>query len=111
MGLSFDGRIAEDFKLATGTFVSEGPLRRKIIALGAPYIQDVVLTGINLEEVGALIISTTAVRMLAGLGNDASLQQVLQSDAVAAHFQKVVVDLALNATDSAQPHSQAACHA
>ena len=86
MGLSFDGRIAEDFKLATGTFVSEGPLRRKIIALGASYIQDVVLTGIKLEEVGALIISTTAARKLAGLGSDASLQQVWQSDAVAAHF-------------------------
>ena len=36
-GLKFDGRIAEDFKLATGTFVSVGPLRAKIIAAGAPY--------------------------------------------------------------------------
>jgi acyl-CoA synthetase (AMP-forming)/AMP-acid ligase II len=42
-GLKFDGRIAEDFKLATGTFVSVGPLRAKVIAAGAPYIQDVVL--------------------------------------------------------------------
>ncbi|MDF2467522.1 MAG: trans-feruloyl-CoA synthase, partial [Ramlibacter sp.] len=39
LGLKFDGRIAEDFKLATGTFVSVGPLRAKIIAAGAPYIQ------------------------------------------------------------------------
>ncbi len=44
-GLRFDGRIAEDFKLATGTFVSVGPLRARIIAAGAPYVQDAVLTG------------------------------------------------------------------
>ncbi len=54
-GLKFDGRIAEDFKLATGTFVSVGPLRAKIIAAGAPYVQDAVLTGLNLKEVGALV--------------------------------------------------------
>ncbi len=101
VGLSFDGRIAEDFKLATGTFVSVGPLRAKIIAAGAPYIQDAVLTGINLKEVGALIIPTTAVRKLAGLGADASLQQVLQSAPVATHFQKVVNELAKTATGSA----------
>ncbi len=53
-GLRFDGRIAEDFKLATGTFVSVGPLRAKVSTAGAPYVQDVVLTGINLKEVGAL---------------------------------------------------------
>jgi feruloyl-CoA synthase len=66
-GLKFDGRIAEDFKLATGTFVSVGPLRAKIIAAGAPYVQDAVITGINLHEVGALIFPTPAVRKLAGL--------------------------------------------
>ena len=55
-GLKFDGRIAEDFKLATGTFVSVGPLRARMIAAGAPLIQDVVITGINEKEVGALII-------------------------------------------------------
>ena len=32
LGLRFDGRIAEDFKLATGTFVSVGPMRAKIVA-------------------------------------------------------------------------------
>ena len=38
-GLAFDGRIAEDFKLSTGTFVSVGPMRAKIIVAGAPYIR------------------------------------------------------------------------
>jgi feruloyl-CoA synthase len=90
LGLKFDGRIAEDFKLATGTFVSVGPLRSKIIAAGAPYIQDAVLTGINLKEVGAMVFPTPAVRALSGLGAEAPLADVLASAPVLAHFQKVV---------------------
>jgi len=100
-GLKFDGRIAEDFKLATGTFVSVGPLRAKIIAAGAPFIQDVVLTGINLKEVGAMVFPTAAVRNLSGLGADVSLHEVLDHPAVLAHFQTVVNDLASVATGSA----------
>ena len=101
LGLKFDGRIAEDFKLATGTFVSVGPLRGKIIAAGAPYIQDVVLTGLNLKEVGAMVFPTQAVRQLSGLPADASFHDVLESAPVLAHFQKVVDDLARTATGSA----------
>lgn len=100
-GLKFDGRIAEDFKLATGTFVSVGPLRAKIIAAGAPYVQDAVLTGINLKEVGALIFPTGAVRQLAGLPANAPLQQVLESAPVQVHFQKVADELARSGTGSA----------
>ncbi len=100
-GLKFDGRIAEDFKLATGTFVSVGPLRARIIAAGAPYVQDAVLTGINLKEVGALIFPTAAVRQLAGLAASAPLQQVLESAPVQAHFQKVADELARSGTGSA----------
>ena len=101
LGLKFDGRIAEDFKLATGTFVSVGPLRGKIIAAGAPYIQDVVLTGINLKEVGAMVFPTPAVRALSGMPAYAPLADVLGSEAVLAHFQKVLNDLAKTATGSA----------
>jgi len=100
-GLRFDGRIAEDFKLATGTFVSVGPLRGKIIAAGAPYVQDAVITGINLKEVGALVFPTAAVRKLAGLPDGAPLKQVVESAAVQAHFQKVINDLAASGTGSA----------
>ncbi|MDI1275461.1 feruloyl-CoA synthase [Polaromonas sp.] len=100
-GLKFDGRIAEDFKLGTGTFVSVGPLRAKIIAAGAPYVQDAVLTGINLKEVGALIFPTAACRALSGLGPEASLKEVLQSAPVQARFQKLLDDLAATATGSA----------
>ena len=101
LGLRFDGRIAEDFKLATGTFVSVGPLRARITAYGAPYVQDAVLTGLNLKEVGALIFPTQAVRELARLPADAPMAEVLAHHAVQAHFQHVLDKLALDATGSA----------
>jgi feruloyl-CoA synthase len=100
-GLKFDGRIAEDFKLATGTFVSVGPLRAKIVAAGAPYVQDVVLTGINLKEVGAMVFPTQAVRALSGLDANTPFADVLTSAPVIAHFQTVINALAANATGSA----------
>lgn len=100
-GLKFDGRIAEDFKLATGTFVSVGPLRSKIIAAGAPYIQDVVLTGINLKEVGAMVFPSAAVRTLANFPADAAMADVLASAPVIAQFQQIVNALAQGATGSA----------
>ena len=101
LGLKFDGRIAEDFKLATGTFVSVGPLRGKIIAAGAPYVQDAVITGLNLKEVGALVFPTAACRTLADLPPTASMQEVLESPAVQKHFQQVLNHLDLSATGSA----------
>ncbi|MES2584538.1 MAG: feruloyl-CoA synthase [Pseudomonadota bacterium] len=100
-GLRFDGRIAEDFKLATGTFVSVGPLRARITAAGAPYIQDVVLTGINCKEVGAMVFPTQAVRKLSPLPADAAMADVLACEAVIAHFQTVLNTLASQATGSA----------
>ena len=101
LGLKFDGRIAEDFKLATGTFVNVGPLRAKIIAAGAPFIQDVVLTGINLKEVGAMVFPTPAVRTLAGMPPETSMHDVLDHPAVIAHFQTVADQLARESTGSA----------
>ena len=101
LGLRFDGRIAEDFKLATGTFVSVGPLRARIIAAGAPCVQDAVITGLNRNEVGALIFPTPAVRALSGLGPQSSLADVLASAPVRAHFQALVDSLAREATGSA----------
>jgi feruloyl-CoA synthase len=94
LGLRFDGRIDEDFKLATGTFVSVGPLRSKIIAAGAPYVQDVVITGLNGHEVGALIFPTAKVRELAALDASATLQEVLESAPVQSHFSALCERLA-----------------
>src|SRR3954468_8476033 len=55
-GFDFDGRIAEDFKLASGTWVSVGPLRARFIAACAPLVRDVVIAGINRDEVSALAV-------------------------------------------------------
>jgi feruloyl-CoA synthase len=55
-GFDFDGRIAEDFKLASGTWVSVGPLRARFIAACAPLVRDVVIAGINRDEVSALVV-------------------------------------------------------
>jgi feruloyl-CoA synthase len=101
LGLKFDGRIAEDFKLATGTFVSVGPMRAKIIAAGAPYVQDAVITGLNMREVGALLFPAPAIRKLAGLPDGAALKDVLESEPVQRHFQQVVTELAADSTGSA----------
>ena len=100
-GLRFDGRVAEDFKLSTGTFVSVGPLRAKIVAACAPYVQDAVITGLNRREVGALLVPTPRIRQLCDLPADTPLEQVLQNAAVQAHFQTVVDALASGATGSA----------
>ena len=100
-GLRFDGRIAEDFKLATGTFVSVGPLRARIIAAGAPYVQDAVLTGLNLKEVGAMLFPSQALRGLAGLPADTAMNEVIASQPVQAWLQELVNTLARSGTGSA----------
>jgi feruloyl-CoA synthase len=64
-------------------------------------VQDVVLTGINLKEVGAMVFPTQAVRGLSGLPADASMADVLASAPVVAHFQTVVDALSKNSTGSA----------
>ncbi|MCW1381619.1 AMP-binding protein [Novosphingobium sp. KCTC 2891] len=53
-GLVFDGRITEDFKLDSGTWVSVGTLRPDVIAACAPYIQDLVIAGQDKPYIGVL---------------------------------------------------------
>jgi feruloyl-CoA synthase len=101
-GLRFDGRIAEDFKLATGTFVSVGPLRARIILAGDPCVQDAVITGLNRDEVGALIVPRPDdCRALSGLPDHAPLPEVLHHPVVRAFFQRLLDRLFAQATGSA----------
>ena len=55
-GLLFDGRIAEDFKLGTGTWVSVGPLRAAFISHFAPYVRDVVIGGADRDYIGVIVV-------------------------------------------------------
>ena len=101
-GLRFDGRIAEDFKLSTGTFVNVGPLRMKIVLAGDPLVQDVVLTGLNRDDIGALIFPRLDdTRRRFGLGADTTPAQVLAHPEVRGFFQALVDRLWREGTGSA----------
>src|SRR5947208_4816757 len=66
-GLLFDGRVTEDFKLATGTWVNVGTLRARLLSQLEPYARDVVVAGADRNEIGALIFANLdACRKLAG---------------------------------------------
>jgi feruloyl-CoA synthase len=63
-GVVFDGRVAEDFKLTTGTWVSVGTLRIKVVSALAPLAQDVVITGHDQAEACALVFPSPQAREL-----------------------------------------------
>ena len=80
-GLRFAGRIAEQFKLVTGTWVSAGTLRAQLVAACAPWVRDVVICGINENFIAALIWPnlSACTQLVAGVEAD-----VFTSDAVMA---------------------------
>ncbi|HEU5019810.1 MAG TPA: feruloyl-CoA synthase, partial [Pseudolabrys sp.] len=97
-GLLFDGRIAEDFKLSTGTWVSVGPLRARFIDHFAPYVRDVVLAGSNRNEIGALIFpDLTACRSLAP---DVPTESILTDPRLQALFAERLKSLARQSVGS-----------
>ncbi|NKE64282.1 feruloyl-CoA synthase [Ramlibacter sp. RBP-2] len=63
-GVAFDGRVAEDFKLSTGTWVSVGTLRPRIVSAMAPHVADVVITGHDRDEMGLLVFPTPQARAI-----------------------------------------------
>ncbi|WP_414157074.1 feruloyl-CoA synthase [Pseudomonas sp. BNK-15] len=86
-GLMFDGRIAEDFKLSSGVFVSVGPLRNRAVLEGSPYVQDIVVAAPDRECLGILVFPRLPeCRQLAGLPAAASDAEVLGSGAVRSWF-------------------------
>jgi len=78
-GVVFNGRVAEDFKLTSGTWVSVGTLRLKVVNALAPYAQDVVITGHDRSEVGALVFLTEAGRALPHKGFAAQARAALKA--------------------------------
>ena len=102
-GIVFDGRIAEDFKLLTGTWVSVGPLKTRIVLHFAPYVRDVVMTGADRDELGALFFADTeACRALCPeLPREAPDAAVLRHEAVRRRFEELLTELAGTATGSA----------
>jgi feruloyl-CoA synthase len=77
-GLFFDGRVAEDFKLNSGTWVSVGTLRVAGIAALAPLAQDIVVTGHGGDHVRFLVFpNIVACRAHAGLPENAGVDDVI----------------------------------
>jgi feruloyl-CoA synthase len=100
-GLMFNGRLAEDFKLSTGTWVSVGPLRSKILMQAAGYAHDVVIAGHDRGFAAALVFpNLSRCRELAGMASDASASDVLRHPAVTSRFKAIFDDLARQATGS-----------
>jgi feruloyl-CoA synthase len=99
-GLLFDGRLAEDFKLATGTWVSVGPLRTAFIAHCAPLVRDVVLAGADRDAITALVFpDVDACRKLApNLAPDAPPAAVNADPRVRREFARLLDALAETST-------------
>jgi feruloyl-CoA synthase len=99
-GLLFDGRIAEDFKLATGTWVSVGPLRASFIAHFAPLVRDVVFAGADRDEVTALVFpDLDACKKLApDLAPDAAAHALVTDARVTAQFVRLLDSFAAAST-------------
>ena len=101
-GLLFDGRIAEDFKLSTGTWVSVGPLRTQVILACAPLVHDVVFAAPDRDEIAALIFPQfDACRELCPeLAAGATAAEVVAHPAVRGRFQQLLGAFTSAATGS-----------
>ena len=100
-GLLFDGRLAEDFKLASGTWVSAGALRAQFVDHCAPLVRDAVIAGADRDDIGVLVFpDIEACRRLAGAAADAAVPAVLADAGVRAEFRRRLRALAAQSTGS-----------
>ena len=102
-GFEFDGRVAEDFKLATGTWVSVGPLRGRFVEAFDPFVRDAAVAGHDRDDIGMLVFpDEAAVRKLAShLPPDVSFADVLADARIKLVFHERLTALARGATGSA----------
>lgn len=106
-GILFDGRVSEDFKLTTGTWVSVGTLRLRVVAALMPYVQDVVVAGHDRDEIGLLMFPTPALRKLA---NDET--GAMSGEQMAAHPEvRALLSAALTELNAGQGSSGRAARA
>ena len=103
LGLRFNGRIVEDFKLSSGTWVNVGAMRTAVLALGMPYLHDVVFTGHDRDELGMLVfLSPVATRLCPQLDRDAAYHDIAGHAEVHAWLRELLGKLAERATGSSQ---------
>lgn len=100
-GMVFAGRIAEDFKLNTGTWVHVGALRSQLIALGRGLIQDVVITGHDKEFIGAIVFpNLDYCKKIAASENNFLLNDLIRDLSVKQKLQDVLNEIAIKSTGS-----------
>ena len=101
-GMVFDGRLAEDFKLSSGTWVSVGPLRARVLTHFSPLLRDCVIAGIDRDEVGMLVFpDLDACRGLCSdLSAAATAAEILANNSVHGAFQRLLESFAATATGS-----------
>jgi len=94
-GLLFDGRIAEDFKLSSGTWVSVGALRARFVDHCAPLIRDAVIAGADRDDIAALVFpDIEACRKVADLPAEAPAAAVIGNATLRAEFRRRLTALA-----------------
>jgi feruloyl-CoA synthase len=100
-GLRFDGRLGENFKLLTGTWVSVGALRDRLVTAASPLIRDAAITGENRSEVGALIfLDPLQARRLAGLDDSVPDTEAFAHPVVRQRLQSALDGLAAQSSGS-----------
>jgi len=100
-GMVFNGRIAEDFKLNTGTWVNVGILKAQLIAEGNGLVQDAVITGHDNEFVGAIVFpEINYCRRKFGLGSDVSLTDMAKHPQILDELSDVLNRLSKKSTGS-----------
>lgn len=101
-GLVFDGRIAEDFKLSTGTWVNVGILKAKVLAAGSPIVQDVVIAGLDREYIGAILfLNPEACKKKANLSPETSNEEAFVHESIQEFVEQLLKILGESATGSA----------
>jgi feruloyl-CoA synthase len=102
LGFVFDGRLADDFKLDSGTWVGTAALRARVLEHGAPYVVDAVIAGSGRIDVAVLVFARMdACHALAGLADGADHAAVLASPPVQAHFDAMLAQVNDGARGSA----------
>jgi feruloyl-CoA synthase len=94
LGLIFDGRLAEDFKLATGTWVNVGPMRARFIEHFAPLVRDVVIAGADRDEIAALVFPDVDACAKLCMPGDGKPAEILAQPSVRRRFAQLLAKLA-----------------
>jgi feruloyl-CoA synthase len=100
-GVAFDGRLAEDFKLGTGTWVNVGVLRVAALAAASPIMQDAVVTGENRDYAGLLVwLNPAGCQKLLGTAAPTSVAELARHETVREHLGRSIARWCAGASSS-----------